>query len=92
MEYAVSSAASEALALSAVGPDVSVTRLEHDARDVHVRMQYAARCALGMQSSVPAGGSLVVLCAYAATIGGKRSAEDSAEVVAYCLIRAPRLV
>jgi hypothetical protein len=96
MEYTVSSGTSEAAIRAAckTGGSTAVLRLEHDAVDLHVRMAYAARFALGHANVLP-GGSLVALCFYVASSGGKRFCEggsagdeDNAGV-AYCHIRVP---
>ena len=97
MEYTVSSAESEKDVMAAVQTETTpeVLRLEHDAVDLHVRMAYAARVALGRLPSVPPGGSLVALCCYVATSGKKRfscdrEAGDADNAgVAYCHVRVP---
>ena len=58
----------------------------HSSRDIHVRMQFAARYALGMQKEN--SGALLVLCQFSPVSGQKRNADED-EHIAYCLLNKP---
>jgi len=93
MEYTISSGESEKLILASINGKYNalqvVESVEHTSRDIHVRMQYAARYALSNQKNLTGCGAILVLCRYAPSSGCKRQADDDDLAIAFCLLNVP---